>query len=110
MLGVRPNDPNNKDPKRRFDVDAVFDTDPVTPGSRQGLSVFCTPAECRIDPKAPVWGIESDELGGDLSIIPDPLPDVPNSTHCILEPSRVMTLGEYQATLWATRQSWTRIP
>ena len=36
MLGVRPTDPNSKDPKRVFDVRAVNDADPVIPG--EGLS------------------------------------------------------------------------
>jgi hypothetical protein len=111
MLGVRPFDPNNKDPKRVFDVDAVADSDLVRVGTKKGLSVFLTAEECRVDPKAPIWEIDSDEVvAQNLVMVFDPLPGVPGSTHHVLEPSRDVTLGEYQEMLRATRDAWQRVP
>lgn len=48
----------------------------------------------------PVWSLESDELGSDLQFRQDRL------THGLIEPSRAMTLSEYQNALSATRPTW----
>jgi hypothetical protein len=111
MLGVRPLDPNNKDPKRKFDVDAVLGTDPVVPGTKKGLSVFSTAEECRTGTDVAVWEIDVDDLSAiGFSAVPDPPPNKPKSTHHVLEPSHRVTFDEYQDMLVDTRDLWVRVP
>ncbi len=110
MLGVRPLDPNNKDPRRKFDVDAVLGTDVVEPGTKKGLSMFLTAAECRTGSDVGVWEIDSDGLAViGFNPVPDPPPNNPKSTHHALEPSRRVTLDGYQAMLIDTRDLWVRV-
>lgn len=110
MLGVRPFDPNNKDPRRVFDVDAVLGTDPVEPGTKKGLSLFLTAAECRTGTDVGVWEIDSDDLvTAGFSPVFDPPPNNPKSTHHVLEPSRRVTLDAYQDMLIDTRDKWVRV-
>lgn len=98
MLGVRPTDPNNMNPVAVFDVDAVNDSDLVQPGN--GLSTSPDPNARQPRRNQAVFEIETDDLGPDLK----PNHDKPN--HCLLEPARPMTLGEYQQALAATRDLW----
>lgn len=103
MLGVRPFDPNNKDPRRKFDVDAVSGGDPVLPGMLNGLSVSTVPDRSTLARDEAIWAIDESELLPHLLPVPDDRP------HYILEPTQPMTLDDYQAALVATRGSWTRI-
>jgi hypothetical protein len=50
----------------------------------------------------PVWEIDVADLGPDLSIRLD------NPGHVLIEPSRPMTLAEFEAALAATRTRWVR--
>jgi hypothetical protein len=111
MLGVRPTIVGNTDAKRKFDVDAVVGTDPVIPGTKKGLSVLRSGAECQaLESKFPVWEIEEDVLRANgLIPIPDPTPDAPTGSHHVLEPAMLVTLDEYQSMLIATRTSWSRV-
>ena len=97
MLGVRPFDPANKDPRRKFDVDAVNGSDSVLPGTKKGLSVSSTPARLIANNDEAVWEIDDTELPPELVPVRDRPP------HHILEPRRPMTLDEYQDALIATR-------
>ncbi len=101
MLGVRPTDPNNTNPKAVFDVDAVNDADLVHPG--KGLSTSPDPNSRQPRRGQAIFEIETDELGADLA----PNPDKPG--HCLLEPSQAMTLGEYQQALADTRDLWHQV-
>lgn len=104
-LGARPS----------VDVPAQVSTDVVLPG-QGGVSVSPfdpgnLPAHRR--PRGlggrgddPVWSIDAGDLGPDLDYRPDP--DDP-SRHGFIEPSRPMTLQEYQDALAATRQRWRKI-
>jgi hypothetical protein len=104
MLGVRPTEPTNPDPNRRADVDAVAGTDPVLPGTKNGLSVETTPD--RLQPKAneAIFEIEEATL---LAAGVKPVPD--REPHHILEPVNATTLDDYQARLLATRAAWVRV-
>lgn len=104
MLGVRPTDPNNMNPRRRFDVDAVAGSDPILPGTRKGLSGSTVLGVLFPDEDEAIWEIDDGDLLPDFRPVPD------NPPHHVLEPTRVMTLDEYQAGLAATRAVWTRVP
>ena len=101
MLGVRPTDPANRDPKAVSDVSAVNDTDLVHPG--KGLSTSPNPNSRQPRRNQAVFEIETDDLGPDLK----PNHDKPD--HCLLEPVRPMTLGEYQQALADTRDLWHQV-
>lgn len=106
-LGVRPGDraPHN-------DVPAVGSADAVLPGFG-GMSVAPDdPANLPRNrrPTAlggtgndPVWEIDDADLGPDLRFNQD------RPTHGAVEPSRVMTLSEYEAALAATAGKWRRV-
>lgn len=101
MLGVRPTDPNNTDPKRLFDVTAANDADTVAPG--EGLSTSMVPMAQRVQTGEALFVVET----ADLPPILAPNPDRP--PHCLLEPARPMTLDEYQQALADTRDLWQRV-
>lgn len=101
MLGVRPTDPANTDPRRRFDVAAVTDADPVDP--REGLSTEVVPDNLTVGPREALFGIESDDLPAELGVKPDRPP------HHLIGPAARMTLGDYQAALESTRDLWDRV-
>jgi hypothetical protein len=101
MLGVRPTDPNNKDPKRRFDVAATNDADIVSPG--KGLSTSLDPQNQTPGRGEALFEIETDELPVELAPNPDHPP------HCLIQPSTAMTLGEYQRALQGTRDLWNQV-
>ena len=98
MLGVRPTDPDNRDPRRRFDVPAVADADPVGPGS--GLSTSEDRGQLRPGPGEAVFEIETADLAPGLKENPDNVP------HYLLQPSATTTLGEFQQALADTRDLW----
>ena len=101
MLGVRPTDPANTDPRRRFDVAAVNDGDTVSPG--EGLSTSLNPARLRVGAGEAVFEIETDDLTHALAPNPDHPP------HCLLEPASPTTLGEFQDALADTRDLWQQV-
>lgn len=100
-LGVRPTDPANTNPSAVFDVAAVNDTDLVHPG--EGLSTSPDPNSRQPRRGQAVFEIETDDLGPNLA----PHHDKPG--HCLLEPSRAMTLAQYQQALADTRDLWQRV-
>lgn len=101
MLGVRPTDPANTDPRRRFDIAAVDAADPVHPG--EGLSTESVPGRLTVGRGEGLFEIESDDLPAGLAVVPDRLP------HCLIQPARTMTLGDFQAALRGTRDLWRRV-
>lgn len=101
MLGVRPTDPTNTDPKRRFDVAAVNDGDAVSPG--EGLSTSLNPGKMRVGAGEALFEIETDDLPSDLVPNPDHPP------HCLIEPVSTTTFGEFQQALADTRDLWQRV-
>src|SRR5438067_1718334 len=91
VLGVRPTDPNNTDPRRRFDVDAVTDTDLVSPG--KGLSTATNPAVLAVRPGEVLFVIESDDLPAGLE------PNEDHPPHCLIQPAYPMPLRDFQRAL-----------
>jgi len=103
MLGVRPTDPNNRDPRRKFDVAAVNGGDLVIPGAAKGLSVSTAHAHLVCGRDEVIWELDAVALPADLTPVADGKP------HYVLEPSQPMTLDQYQAALLGTRDSWTQV-
>ncbi|WP_320687914.1 Tse2 family ADP-ribosyltransferase toxin [Gemmata algarum] len=101
MLGVRPTDPSNTNPKSVSDVRAEVGTDVVNPG--EGLSTSPDPNSRQPRRHQAIFEIETDDLGPDLK----PNHDKPG--HCLLEPAQPMTLVEYQQALAATRDLWQQV-
>lgn len=101
MLGVRPTDPTNRNPKAVFDVPAVNDTDMVAPG--KGLSTSLDPTNLRVNPGEAVFEIDTDDLGPDLEENPD------NPPHYLIQPASTTTLGEFQQALADTRDLWKTV-
>lgn len=85
MLGVRPTDPNNTDPRRRFDVKATNDAEVVSPG--EGMSTSLVPQNLNTGPGEVVFEIETDDFPPEL----EPNPDDP--PHCLIEPASDATFG-----------------
>ncbi|QEG32000.1 hypothetical protein GobsT_68490 [Gemmata obscuriglobus] len=98
MLGVRPTDPTNKDPRRLPDVGAVNDADVISPG--EGLSTSQDVKQLRANPGEAIFEIESDDLGSTLMANPDRPP------HCLIQPATTCTLGQFQKELADTRDLW----
>ena len=76
----------------------------VAPNDPAFLPVFRRPPE--IDGgtgKNPVWMIESDNLGPDLTFHFDKPPG-----HGLIQPAKTMTLGHFQLALMLTRERWAR--
>jgi len=103
MLGVRPTDPNNRNPKRRFDVNAVDDADLVFPGEGLSTTPDRNSQATRVGSGEALFEIDTDELGADLAPMPD------RSDLYLIEPSRPMTLSEYQQALSETLELWKRV-
>lgn len=103
MLGVRPTDPNNTDPKRGSDVAASADTDIVQPG--EGLSTSMKPDAKRVGKGEALFRIDTDLISDSLAVNPDRPP------HCLLEvpAGGTVTLAEFQERLAATRDLWERV-
>jgi hypothetical protein len=51
----------------------------------------------------PVWYIDASDLGPDLTARQD------SPTHAMIEPSRSMTLAEYEAAITETRAKWSQV-
>lgn len=101
MLGVRPTDPLNTHPGRRFDVDAVAGPDLVYPG--EGLSTESVPGRLTVGRGEALFEIESDDLTAGLAVVPDRPP------HHLIGPFRPMPLDDFQAELAGTRDLWVRV-
>jgi hypothetical protein len=103
-LGIRPG----------IDVPAAFADEIVKPGEG-GLSVspddpcnlpvFRRPRGFLGTGKDPVWEIESSQLGPDLCYRPDPA----KAGHGFIEPSRPLTLDEFQQAVAQTRGWWREV-
>jgi hypothetical protein len=104
-LGIRPG----------IDVPAQNPSDVVSPGGG-GLSVsphdpahlprHRRPTTLGGTGRDPIWGITTADLGPDLQSRPDP--DNP-SGHGFIEPSRPMTVAEFEQALERTVQRWKKI-
>ena len=78
----------------------------VSPGSPTNLPEFRRPPEFGGTGKDPVWTINERDLPDGLTYRPDPA----NPTgHGFLEPSRSMSLSDYQQLLEVTRPGWSRV-
>ena len=78
----------------------------VSPGSPANLPEFRRPPEFGGTGKDPVWTINERDLPDGLTYRPDPA----NPTgHGYLEPSRSMSLSDYQQLLEVTRPGWSRV-
>jgi hypothetical protein len=100
-LGVRPTDPTSIDPKRRFDVAAVNDTDMVSPG--EGLPTFLAPDKLRVGRNEALFVIDTDDLPAGLAANPD------HPRHSLIEPSSPVSLATFQQALRDTRDLWKQI-
>src|SRR5262245_311820 len=78
MLGVRPTDPHNTDPRRRYDVAAVNDAQLVQAG--EGLSASVDPSVLKVRKGEALFEIDSADLSPFLH---DNLDHPP---HCFIEP------------------------
>jgi hypothetical protein len=102
MLGVRPRDPAN--PRRKFDVKASTGSDTVQPHTG-GLSVFTDPTAIHLQSADMVLcELESDDLPAELSDV------AAGEPHHHIEPSKEMTLDQFQALLESTRDDWHPVP
>jgi RHS repeat-associated protein len=96
-LGVRP--------RSDIPVDGVGMVRPNTGGmsvapSPGALPPHRRPPEFGGTGKDPVWGIRADQLGPDLRYVPD------GPTHGTIQPSRAMTIDEFQRALCSTGVCW----
>jgi hypothetical protein len=103
MLGVRPTDPTNRDPRRNPDVKAVNDADLVSPGEGLSTSTDRDALLRRVGKGEAVFEIDPDHLGADLNSRLD------RADHWLIEPSWPMTLLVYQQVLAGTRDIWKRV-
>ena len=103
-LGVRPG----------IDVPATLPADPVlsgqggmsvSPDDPMSLPYFRRPPDLGGTSRDPVWRLAETDLGRDLLYRADPA----RAGHGFVEPSRLMTLGEYQQALAQTQSAWRRI-
>lgn len=98
MLGVRPAD--SALPNRRADVFASVGTDTVRP-SEGGLSCYTDPEAITIQSKkVELWSLGERDLPPTLSARPAGDP------HYQIEPTRDMTLDQFQQLLAQTRDYW----
>jgi hypothetical protein len=77
----------------------------VSPDDPQSLPYFRRPPALGGTSRDPVWRITEAELGTDLLYRPDPA----RAGHGFVEPSRSMTLAEYQRALAQTQRFWHKI-
>jgi len=103
MLGVRPTDPANRDPKRTPDVQAVNDADLVSPGEGLSTSTDRDALNRRVGKGEAVFEIDPDQLDADLNARLD------RGDHWLIEPSWPMTLMVYQQVLAGTRDLWKQV-
>ena len=76
----------------------------VSPDDPQSLPYFRRPPALGGTSKDPVWRITVADLGPDLQYRPDPT----HAGHGFVEPSRSMTLAEYQQALAQTQRHWQK--
>ena len=93
-LGVRP---STRTTGRTSDI--TVDAAGMVHHGTEGMSTFDTPNQP--DSRHVDWVIESDAIGGDLSVVASPA--TPGRFHIV--PARSMTLAEYQYRLAETRRS-----
>jgi len=101
MLGVRPTDPNNSNPRRRFDVAANDPNDEVVGG--EGLSTSLDPNVLKVRNGEGMFELETADLPAELRENPDHPP------HCLIEPSVPTTLQDFQLALAGTLDLWQRV-
>ena len=102
VLGVRPTDPNNTDPRRRFDTAAVNPTDIVYPG--EGLSTSLDPSILKVRSGEGLFELDTADLAGTgLREHQDHPP------HCLIEPAVSVPLAAFQLSLAGTRDLWRRV-
>ncbi|HVK17519.1 MAG TPA: hypothetical protein VM533_11275 [Fimbriiglobus sp.] len=97
-LGVRP---STRTTGRTSDI--TVDATGMVHRGTEGMSTFDTPNQ--LDSRHVDWVIESDAIGGDLSV--EASPTTPGRYHIV--PARSMTLAEYQYLLAETRDLWERV-
>ena len=78
----------------------------VSPGNPTNLPSHRRPPEFGGNGRDPVWCLSSCDLPQGLTYRPDP--DNPTG-HGFIEPSRPMTLGEFETLLEQTQSAWIRI-
>jgi|SRR5437667_6596390 len=103
MLGVRPGTSASPDVLAVNPTDSVCPGDggmSVAPDDPGGLPRHRRPASLGGIGRDPVWYIEEDDLAPDLEFRQD------SAVHGVIEPSRPMTLQEFQDALAGTRQQW----
>ena len=100
-LGVRPG------------VDIPVDANGMVRPGTGGMSVSPSPESLPPHRRPPglggtgkdsVWQMNTNNLGSDLRLVPD------SPTHGTIQPSRKMTLAEYQNALNDTVGSWEKVP
>ncbi len=111
-LGVRTDD---DPPRLYFDVRVDPGDGSVSPGAGglsvapddpQNLPFHRRPERLGGGGDDPVFAIDDTSLGSDLLYRPDPRQP---SNHGFIEPSRRMSISEYQNALATTRSAWIRI-
>ena len=75
----------------------------VSPPPPENLPPSRLPVDMGGTGKDPIWELETDELPSELTYRPDP--DTPD-THGFIEPSRVMSYGDYLSAVHGTRSLW----
>ncbi|HVA47412.1 MAG TPA: hypothetical protein VNH11_13665 [Pirellulales bacterium] len=78
----------------------------VSPGQAANLPYFRRPQQLGGTGKDPVWVIDSSLLGSNLVYRPDPS----TTTHGLIEPSKPMTLDDFQNAIAATQTLWRQVP
>jgi hypothetical protein len=77
----------------------------VSPDDPMSLPYFRRPPDLGGTSRDPVWRIAEADLGSDLGYRADPA----RAGHGFVEPSRPMTLGDYQQALARTQGAWRRV-
>jgi hypothetical protein len=106
MLGVRPTLARRTNPSQVFDVAAMSESDPVRPGTLDGLSMAVSIDRLLGKSSEPVWSIDA-ALLADHPLVLEFDPRDPG--HVVIGPSHLMTLGDFQAALSLTRPLWQRV-
>jgi hypothetical protein len=103
MLGVRPGNTSTPDVLAVSAGDMILSGQggmSVAPADPMHLVKHRRPRSLGGTGQDPVWSIEADELGPDLQFRPDSL------AHGVIEPTRPMTLQDFQDALASTRLRW----
>jgi hypothetical protein len=78
----------------------------VSPNNPMNLPEWRRPSGFGGTGKDPVWGLNSDDLGTNLSYRPDPENPI---AHGFVEPAFSMTYDQYLESLWNTLTSWFKL-